>query len=251
MNNEHNIAGEAETAALLTTLSLYKTADQPCSYINSQQSNLLFADPYIDMTLPIYNRLALLGFRRSGTHIYKPACKSCTACIPTRIPAHEFTPNRSQRRTIAKNADLQVFVAEPIFNAEHFDLYRRYMNARHPGGGMQTTDPEQYMNFLACAWSDTLFYEFRLKKELVCIAIVDRLDTGLSAMYTFYEPNLAQRSLGTFAILWEIQKTCRLGLPWLYLGYWIKECSKMSYKGQFQPLQTFVQGRWQYSSHPP
>jgi leucyl-tRNA---protein transferase len=240
--NENNM--KVDTTDTTVSMALYRTSDHPCSYLQDHQSSLLFADPHVKMTPALYNKLALLGFRRSGANIYKPACRSCNACIPVRVSAHEFVPTRSHRRNLLKNADLQVRIVQACYQQEHFELYCRYIDARHPGGGMQTQDPDQYMSFLASPWSDTLFCELRLRSTLLGVAIIDRLDSGLSAMYTFYEPTLSKRGLGTYAVLWQIQETSRLGLPWLYLGYWIKECDKMSYKDYFRPLQTFYGGQW-------
>ena len=185
------------------------------------------------------------GFRRSGEYVYRPRCSACRACIPARIPVNAFTPTRSQRRTWQRNQDLQITALPAAFSEEHFALYRRYIGARHPGGGMDVADPERYREFLFSAWSDTWCYEFRLGPRLLAVAVVDRLVRGFSAIYTFFDPSYAERGLGTYAVLWEIAEAQRLELAWLYLGYWIEECPKMSYKTRYRPLEIFRNGLWQ------
>lgn len=205
----------------------------------------MFVDPFSQMTMETYSRLALHGFRRSGEHVYKPRCEACNECIPARVPVNTYKPNRTQKRTWEKNRDLTVTEVEPIFKEEHFQLYQRYLAGRHPGGGMDNPTTAQYLSFLTSSWSKTVFYEFRLHGQLIAIAVTDLLDVGLSAVYTFFDPDFNNRSLGTFAILWEIYETRRLGKTWLFLGYWIKDCRKMSYKDQFQPLEILRDGKWE------
>ena len=157
----------------------------------------------------------------------------------------EFAPRRSQRRVWRKNQDLTVSPVAPRFNSEHFDLYCRYLNSRHEGGGMDNPTPESYIDFLTSNWSRTVFYEFRLDEQLLAIAVVDRLKTGLSAVYTFFDPDYSVRSLGVYAILWQIEAAKHLNLENLYLGFWIQDCQKMSYKTQYQPLEYYSHGKWQ------
>lgn len=225
-------------------LAFYATPEHPCSYLQARTARTLFADPSVRLNNHIYSRLTLYGFRRSGRHIYRPSCPACGACIPVRIPVQEFRPNRSQRRTWARNRDLAVTAREPAFRQEQFDLYRRYVAARHPGGGMDSADPAQYLDFLTSDWSDTLFFEFQLEGRLVAVAVTDRIESGLSAVYTFFDPGLRQRGLGTFAVLWQIEECRRQALECLYLGYWIRESPKMAYKAAFWPLEQFREGSW-------
>lgn len=226
-------------------LAFYATPEHPCSYLADRTARTLFADPSVRLDNHIYSRLTLYGFRRSGRHIYRPSCPACEACIPVRIPVREFRPNRSQRRTWAHNRELAVTAREPSFRDDQFDLYRRYVAARHPGGGMDNADPAQYLDFLTSDWSDTLFYEFRLDSRLVAVAVTDRLEQGLSAVYTFFDPQLPARGLGTFAVLWQIEECRRQALECLYLGYWIREAPKMAYKAAFWPLEQFREGAWE------
>ncbi len=230
--------------ATLQRLAFYQSEVHPCGYLPEHSAASLFADPTARMDNAIYSRLAAYGFRRSGAHIYRPSCPNCTACIPVRIPVRDFQATRAQRRNRRHNADLSVNPVAAAFNSAHFQLYRKYIEVRHRGGGMDDSDPRKYLEFLTCAWSDTHFYEFHLAGQLLGVAVVDHLDDALSAVYTFYDPQQSERGLGTYAILWEIELALHLGLPWLYLGYWLPECSKMSYKGRYHPLQIWRDGRW-------
>jgi arginine-tRNA-protein transferase len=143
-----------------------------------------------------------------------------------------------------RNQDLQVTAVAPLFKLEHFKLYCRYLETRHRGGGMDNPTPDSYMQFLTSTWAETIFYEFRLNKQLLGVAVTDHFDRGMSAVYTFFDPDVSERSLGTYAVLWEIQETQQLNLDWLYLGYWIAECRKMSYKTAYQPLEHYHNGTW-------
>lgn len=227
------------------TLTLYAGAPHACSYLPGEVAVTQFVDPALSMSVALYSELVDVGFRRSGEHVYRPRCRQCDACIPARIPAEQFAPSRQQRRVWRHNQDLQVQFASTRQTQEQFSLYRRYMAARHAGGGMDVSDPAQYQAFLFSPWSDTRSIEFRVDGRLIAVAIIDWLVRGWSAVYTYYEPGEGKRSLGVFAVLWQIEQCRRLGLPWVYLGYWIPQCAKMNYKVQFQPLEIFRQGRWQ------
>jgi leucyl-tRNA---protein transferase len=228
----------------LARLAFYATSLRACGYLPDLQAASLLADPAALMDTRIYSQLADFGFRRSGEYVYRPRCPTCEACIPVRLPVERFRPRRGHRRCWRRNADLKVIPAPAGYRDDHFALYRRYIQDRHPGGGMDSTDPRRYIEFLTASWCTTMFYEFRAGPRLVGVAVVDRLEHGLSAVYTFFDPDEGPRGLGVYAVLWEIQEARRLGLPWLYLGYWIRECPKMSYKSQFRPLQVYADGCW-------
>jgi arginine-tRNA-protein transferase len=196
------------------------------------------------MNSPLYGMLAVHGFRRSGEYVYRPHCPTCRACIPARIPVQRFRGNRNQRRTARRNAELTVLRRDDSFRKEHFDLYYRYLDARHPEGEMANPSPEDFRRFLTSGWSDTQFVEFRHDNRLAAVTVVDRLPDALSAVYTFFAPEHASRSLGRYAILWQIQEALRLGLPYVYLGYWIDGCRKMAYKREYQPLEGLIDGEW-------
>jgi len=227
-------------------LSFYATPEHDCSYLDDKQAITLFADPHAELDNHIYSTLSQYGFRRSGKHIYRPSCPTCSACIPIRIPVNEFKAKRIHKRTWKANQDLEVTILSAEFHQEHHQLYNKYIQSRHPDGGMNDPDPDKYIEFLTSEWSITRFIEFRLKDTLVAVAVLDQLEDGFSAVYTFFDPGLTQRSLGTLGILWSIEFTRETGLEWLYLGYLIRECPKMSYKTQFQPQQSFIQGKWLY-----
>jgi arginine-tRNA-protein transferase len=225
--------------------NLYATPPHECSYLSDRQATTVFIDPRFPKDTILYETLSQHGFRRSGEHLYRPHCYHCEACIPVRIPVWAFEPRRSQRRIWKKNQDLAVTAVASVFKQEHFNLYCLYLAARHRGGGMDSPTPESYIQFLSSDWSDTVFYEFRLNRQLLGVAVVDLLESGTSAVYTFFDPAYPARSLGVYAILWEIEETKRLQLDWLYLGYWIRECRKMNYKTEYNPLEHYQHGVWQ------
>ncbi len=227
----------------LRTLRLYLTVEHPCGYLDGRAARNVVADPRV-MDNGLYAQLARLGFRRSGEHVYRPHCLGCGECLSLRIPAGRFRPNRTQVRTARANADLRVSCRQPGFSQEHYRLFERYLKHRHPNGGMDNPTPESYLSFITARWSDTRLYEFRQEKALLGVAVVDHLEDGLSAVYTFFDPQAGRRSLGTYAILWQIGEAARLGLDWVYLGYWIRHCQKMAYKAGFRPHEVFIDGRW-------
>lgn len=233
-----------KSITLPNQLVFFATPAHACSYLPGQEAVTVFVDPGYPTDRRLYMVLSQQGFRRSGPHIYRPRCPTCHACTPVRVRAAEFRPRRSQRRTWQKNQDLSVTIQAPTFTLEHFSLYRRYLESRHKGGGMDEATAEQYIEFLTSSWSQTDFCEFRLGQKLLAVAVLDHLEDGLSAVYTFFDPTVPQRSLGVFAILWSIAETRRRALDWLYLGYWVKACRKMDYKREYQPQEHLCHGRW-------
>ncbi|MBE9515627.1 MAG: arginyltransferase [Proteobacteria bacterium] len=229
-----------------TTPPLYLSIPQDCSYLPGRQSQMLFIDPEYPITPALYDQLLAMGFRRSGRLIYRPHCPHCGACVAVRIPTSDFTPARGQKRTLKKNADLTITVTPPHINDELFDLYRRYQAQRHPGAGMDNPTHDSFTDFLIQSPVQSLFVEFREPREdrLVSVAVLDQQPDSLSAVYTFYDPEADSRGLGTLAVLWQIQHALSESRPWVYLGYWIDECEKMSYKKQFRPLETFSDTGW-------
>jgi len=225
-------------------LNFYITPEHACSYLPGKDARTIFADPGFPMNINIYTALARIGFRRSGRHIYKPRCQHCNACIAIRLPVNKFIMNRNQKRNWRLNKDLKIIKFPAGFNNEHYKLYKRYLEARHPDGGMDNPDAENYIDFLMTDWMTTVFYEFREIDKLLAVAVVDKLLDGLSAVYTFYDPDFAYRSLGRYAVLYEIEKARNQGLQWLYLGYWIADCRKMRYKDEYQPLEYFYHDAW-------
>lgn len=225
-------------------IRIFHTVPHVCGYLPDRRAINAVVDPALALDTRLYSRLAALGFRRSGSRVYRPACQACDACVPLRIPVAEFRPDRSQRRTWRHNRDVTVSITEPGFIAEHFALYSHYLTTRHADGGMGVSQAEDYLAFLVCDGIETRFLDFRLDGRCVALAVVDVLEDALSAVYTFFEPALARRSPGVLAILHEIELARQLGKDWLYLGYWIGECRKMRYKSRYLPHELLVDGRW-------
>ncbi len=223
---------------------LYLSAPHACPYIEPETASTVMLDPNYRLDNTLFSILVRAGFRRSGDTIYRPHCRNCNACVSLRVLAQEFRPNRSQRRIWNRNRDLNTSLMPAGFSEEHFELYNRYQRWRHPGDIMDHSDPDRYREFMVDSSVETVFLEFRLNGKLVALAVCDLPDDGLSAVYTFYDPSFPKRSLGTYAILQQIEYVRNMDLEWLYLGYWIEDCRKMAYKTQFRPGFGFIQKEW-------
>ena len=229
---------------------LLKTLPHACGYYPERTAQNLVIDPLATDLPELFDMALTRGFRRAGGHIYRPACPRCRACIPARVPVGKFRANRAQRRCAARNSDLEVSVEPAVYSDEYFALYRRYLSSRHRGGGMDEAVSEDFSRFLTSPWSPTKFVTFRDAGTLVAVAVTDFGRFGLSAVYTFFDPGREDRSLGTYAILTQIALTREAGLPHLYLGYWIANHPKMSYKQRFRPLELMRSDGWNEEPDP-
>ncbi len=232
----------------LSQLRLFITHPHDCSYLEDEEAVTLFVDPAVTIDGNTYSKLSAAGFRRSGPHIYKPRCPSCQACVPARIPVELFKPSRRQKRCLNNNRDVEILSKSVGNTEEHYQLYERYISARHSDGDMYPPSRDQFESFLNCEWGNTRHMEFRLDGRLIGVAVCDHMDDALSAVYTYFDPDLPKRSLGVYGILKQIALTKELGLTHLYLGYWIKNCSKMSYKTEYRPLDVLINQNWLHLS---
>lgn len=228
----------------LRTLVFFATPAHPCSYLPEREATTMFVDPRADVDKRLYSQLTALGFRRSGSHYYRPHCDHCNACVPVRLDVRRFQPDRSQRRVWKRNRDLSFRLVPAGFSERYYDLYARYISERHADGDMYPPSRDQFSSFLVEGATDTWFLEMNQGDRLLGLAVIDGLDDGLSAIYTMFDPGEDNRSLGTLAVLWQAEEARRRDLPWVYLGYWIHRCRKMNYKTRFQPLEAFTDNHW-------
>ncbi|MDG2251724.1 MAG: arginyltransferase [Gammaproteobacteria bacterium] len=229
---------------IISSVKLFRTSPHPCSYKENQRAATVFVDPDLAIDKSLNSKLSDLGYRRSGAHLYRPDCDLCSACISCRVPVDFYHFKRSQQRILTNNKDLEVVEKNDLTCDESFSLYERYINNRHSDGDMYPATPEQFEAFIKTKTVDTRFYLFYRDTKLLAVSVTDVLEHGLSAVYTFFDPAEPKRSLGIHAILHQMSKAKEFGLPYLFLGYWIKNCQKMEYKSLFRPMEMLVDGNW-------
>lgn len=234
----------------LQKLQFYVTTSYNCGYLPNKLAQSLIATPQHLVNAETYSGLIQQGFRRSGKFAYRPHCENCRECIPVRIVLQDFIPNRSQKRAYKQHQNLVTTILPVAFYAEHYALYAAYQKARHANDELNQDDKpdendvEQYRHFLCETNVASVMVEFRENEQLKMVSVIDLVHDGISAVYTFYETSDAKASLGTFNVLWQIEWAKSLNVPYLYLGYWIKDSKKMAYKQNFMPLEKLIGNEW-------
>ncbi|MDC1209270.1 arginyltransferase [Litorivicinus sp.] len=229
------------------SLRFYATTAHPCSYLEGQEATTIFVEPDAAISDEQIVKLTESGFRRSGRYIYRPHCENCSACISVRVPVETFEPKRRQIRTLKKNQDVIFSARTPVLDNAHYELYRRYIEARHPDGDMFPPSPSQYESFLAVSKKQSFFLEAKIEDQLIAVTYFDEIpNNGLSAIYTFFDPDptFDPRSLGRLMVLQLLKVTQSLKLPYLYLGYWIRDSKKMAYKTEYGPIEMLKNSKW-------
>ena len=229
---------------VLEEIQFYVTTKYSCGYIDGQDAQSIVATPYKIVNSQNFNSLITKGFRRSGQYVYKPNCTDCSACIPIRLLASNFNPSRSQKRVKKYLDNLSVKLLPLTFDEEHYNLYVDYQNKRHPNSSESEDDTSDYNDFLVRSNVNSKLVEFRLNNQLKIVSIIDIIDDGISAVYTFYDCSDKKLSLGTISIIWLLEFCKKENLSFLYLGYWIYESQKMKYKINFKPYELMIKGVW-------
>ena len=232
-------------------LRFFLTAPSPCPYLPDRHERKVFAHLPLSDGATVNDSLTQVGFRRSQNIAYRPACEACSACVSARIPAADYVFSRSERKTLARNDDLARHLVEAEATMEQFDLLRRYLAARHPGGGMSDMGWSDYVSMVEDTAVRTHLIEYRTPADddgpgdLVGVCLTDLLHDGLSMVYSFFDPDLERRSLGQFAIMDHLRQTALVGLPFVYLGYWVQGSPKMDYKAKFRPMEALRPLGWE------
>ena len=230
---------------VLKKIQFYVTTEYSCGYISGQDAQSIVATPYKNINSKNFKSLISQGYRRSGQYVYKPNCKNCSACTPIRLLTSNFNASRSQKRAKKYLDTLSVKLLPLSFNEDHYNLYVDYQNKRHRNNNESEDDISDYNDFLIKSNVNSKIVEFRLNNDLKMITIIDIIDDGISAVYTFYDCGDQKLSLGTMSIIWLIEFCKKEDIPFLYLGYWIHASQKMKYKTNFKPYELMIEGVWQ------
>jgi len=231
-------------------LRFFLTAASPCPYLPGREERKVFAHLPLTDGASVNDALTQIGFRRSQNIAYRPACEMCDACVSARIPTTQYPYSRSERRVLDRNDDLSRHLVEAEATMEQFELLRRYLLARHAEGGMADMTWPDYVAMVEDTTARTHLVEFRSPSDdrgpgdLVACVLVDVLADGLSLVYSFYDPALSKRSLGSFIILDHVEQAQLAALPYVYLGYWVAGSQKMAYKARFNPVEVLRPGGW-------
>jgi len=236
----------------LHKLQFYVTTGYTCGYLPNRMAQSLIAAPQHLVDANVYSGLIQQGFRRSGKFSYRPHCENCQECVPVRVVLEKFSPNRSQKRAFKQHQNLTATILPVGFHEEHYALYASYQRARHSDdktaeqtdSDSQENDVEQYQSFLCQSNVESVLIEFREGDQLKMVSVIDIVRDGISAVYTFYDTSDNTTSYGTYNILWQALWAQTLDLPYLYLGYWIKDSRKMAYKQNYRPLEKLIDGEW-------
>ncbi|WP_374420280.1 arginyltransferase [Novosphingobium arvoryzae] len=230
----------------------FVTSPAPCPYLPGRSERKVFTELKGPHAGELNDALGRIGFRRSQTVAYRPSCADCTACVSVRVVAEEFRPSSTQRRNLKRNSDLVATLCRPWSTAEQFELLQRYLGARHPGGGMATMDEVDFADMVEHTPVDSYVIEYREPSidgtpgRLVGACLTDKQGDGLSMIYSFYEPDQTNRTgLGTYIILDHIRRAAELGLPYVYLGYWVDGSARMQYKVRYRPLEKLGRDGWE------
>lgn len=221
------------------------TAPAPCPYLPGQRERKVFTHLRGRDAPSLHEALALAGFRRSQSLVYRPACEACDACQSVRVIVEDFAPSRSQRRILKRNEDLIAAERDATATEEQFALFTRYLNARHADGGMTSMNFGDYAMMVGDTPARSAVTEYRdAQGRLLAAMLSDRMETGVSLVYSFFDPDEAKRSLGVYMVLAQIREAAAQGLPYAYLGYWVSGSAKMDYKADYQPLEVLRPGGW-------
>lgn len=231
--------------SLLNELQYYITPPHDCSYLPEKSARMVFLDPAHKIDVVTLSELSRVGFRRSGDFVYRPECHLCRQCLSCRVPVDVFKMNSQQKKAWKRNQDLEVRITQTQDATDlHYQLYERYINERHSDGDMFPPSYDQFEKFLIHSCSNSFFIELWKDNRLICVSTCDVLDDGVSAVYTFFDPDESKRSLGVFAVLKQIEYVKQHNQEFVYLGYWVPHSFKMNYKSQYAPFELLLDGQW-------